>query len=82
MPFFYTTGEMILPGDRILLHDNPGEIELIADPDENSADWYVENFGGGVMVVEPRVFGRLFLASSDDDFADMKFVARRLEPTS
>jgi len=32
MPFFYSSGEEIRPGDRVLIHGEAGEIEFIADP--------------------------------------------------
>jgi len=46
------------------------EIEFIIDPRGNAEDrqaeqydWYMETFGGGVMILElePKEFGRLFL---------------------
>jgi hypothetical protein len=36
MPFFYSSGEEIRKGDRVLLHGEPGEIELVADPAESA----------------------------------------------
>jgi hypothetical protein len=52
MPFFYSSGEEIRKGDRVLLHGEPGEIELVADPAESPDDWLVKKQGGGVMVLE------------------------------
>lgn len=76
MPFFYTTREPILAGDRVLLDGHPGEIETIADPLEDPSNWFVEQFGGGVLVLEAR-FGRVFLTPEDDAFEELVFVARR-----
>ena len=42
MPFFYSSGEDIRPGDRVLIHGEAGEIEFIADPAKNPDDWYVK----------------------------------------
>jgi len=75
MAFTYQSGEEIRKGDRVLLHGEPGEIQLVAvrltgDPE---LDWYVTECGGGVMVVEPKAFGRLFLTKIDEDLA---FVSR------
>jgi hypothetical protein len=77
MPFFYTTGEPILAGDRVLVDGYPGEIETIADPQEDPSDWFVEKFGGGVLVLEAEVFGRVFLTPEEGEFEELEFVARR-----
>jgi len=44
------------------------------DPD----DWYVKQYGGGVMIVEPKAFGRLFINSPVSQYEDLEFVARGL----
>ncbi len=73
----YATGEDIRQGDRIIYDGLPGEIELVADPESptDETDWYVSEYGGGVTVAEPTVFGRLFL---DLDHIDerLAFVSR------
>ena len=78
MPLTYMTGEQIRKGDRALFHDEPGEIELVADPTESDpeTDWYVQEYGGGVMVLEPKHFGRAFLPEPQTA-EDLKFVARQ-----
>jgi len=77
MPLNYMNGEEIRRGDRILLHGEPGEIELVADPSipDPATDWYVQEYGRGVMVLEPRISGRAFLPRPEED-EDLKFVAR------
>ena len=70
MPYFYQSGEQIKPGDRVRLHGEPGEVELVTNPDEH---------GGGVMIVEPKVFGRLFIAAPVSDYEDLEFVSRGSE---
>jgi hypothetical protein len=75
MLFRYTSGEEIIKGDRITLHGNPGEIEDLVTPDDN-ADWDVKRQGGGCMIREPRVFGRILLKPTDSDFAELKLVSR------
>jgi hypothetical protein len=54
MALKYQSGEEIRKGDRVLFHRNPAEIELAAsDPDDPEAAWYIQEFGGGVMLLEP-----------------------------
>jgi hypothetical protein len=77
MPFTYQSGEEIKQGDRVLFHGEPGEIELVADPliNDPATDWYVEEHGGGVMILEPKVFGRAFLTETSTA-EELKFVSR------
>jgi len=56
---------------------NPGTIELVVlgltgDPAE---DWLFESCGSGVMVVEPKVMGRVYLHTPHDD-EDLRFIER------
>ena len=76
--FRYQTGEEIKKGDRVLFHGEPGEIEFVAAvAGESSAlDWYVQECGGGVMVLEPKFFGRAFL-SHTENYEDLVFVSRQ-----
>jgi hypothetical protein len=76
MPFFYHSGEQVKRGDRVHLHGESGEIEFVADPGDDPNDWFVEKFGGGVMVVEPKVFGRLFIDAPVSHCDDLEFVSR------
>ena len=76
MPFVYQTGEEIKKGDRVLFHGEPGEFEFVADElmGEPDMDWYVQ-LGRGVMVLEPKSFGRAFIRETQ--FAeDLVFVSR------
>jgi hypothetical protein len=77
MPFTYQSGEEIKQGDRVLFHGEPGEIELVADPlvNDPATDWYVKEHGGGVMISEPKVFGRAFLTETNTAL-ELKFVGR------
>jgi len=77
----YQSGEDIQRGDRVTYGGNVGTIELVVerltgDPEN---DWLFENHGTGVMVVEPKVFGRVYLHVPHDE-EDLVFVARRNEP--
>jgi len=60
-----------------MFHGEPGEIEFVADPLSNDPEtnWYVQEFGGGVMVLEPKVFGRALLRSTQEA-EDLKFMSR------
>ena|SRR5438445_6986052 len=57
MPFAYQTGEEIAEGDLVVYDGNPAQIELVADPTSSPEDWYVKQFGGAIMILEPKVFG-------------------------
>ena len=76
MPFFYQSGEQVKRGDQVRLHGESAEIEVVADPMNDPNDWFVEKFGGGVMVVEPKVFGRLFIDAPVSQYDDLEFVSR------
>lgn len=74
---FYRSGQQILAGDRVLLHDEPGEVEFVSDPLDDENRWYFETYGGGVMVREAKVFGRLFIeARNISNYDDLEFVSR------
>ena len=76
MIFRYQTGEEVMQGDRVELYGGPGEVEFVADPDGDPDDWYVTEFGGGVMIVDPGGFGRVFFSEPDKE-DDLLFVGRR-----
>ena len=77
LPFTYQSGEEIKKGDRVLFHSEPGEIEFVADAliGDPAMDWYVQEHGGGVMVIEPKCFGRAFLTETHTA-EDLVFVSR------
>jgi hypothetical protein len=66
LPLFYSSGEEIKAGDRILYHDEEGEIEFVADPLIEPESWYVTEYGGGVMIKEPKFFGSMFVSNPTD----------------
>jgi hypothetical protein len=76
MSLFYKSGEEIKTGDCVLLHGEAGYIELLADPAVDLDDWLVREKGGGVMIVEPKVFGRLFL-NDPANYEDLSLTSRR-----
>jgi hypothetical protein len=75
MRFFYHSGEEIRKGDKVLLHGEPGEIEFVADLTDNSDDWFVIKYGGGIIIHEPKYFGSLFV-TDPENYKDLQFVSR------
>jgi hypothetical protein len=76
MPLRYQSGELVMKGDRILYHGEPGEVEFIADAADPDTDWFVEQFGGGCMITA-KGFGRVFLDSTADQ-EDLELVSRAI----
>ena len=72
MPFKYASGEEVLPGDRVRYAGDLTEVEFVADPATAPDDWYVKEFGGGVML---RWMDATFLPSTSDN-EDLEFVSR------
>ncbi len=76
MPFHYQSGEEIKARDRVLIHGEAGQIEFVAEVASDPEDWYVKTFGGGVMVIEPKCFGSLFIAAPVSEDEDLEFLSR------
>ena len=78
MALSYQTGQEIQNGDRVLFHRNPATVELVASsPGDAETSWFVQEYGGGVMILDPIVSDRTFIAA--DEIAgceDLEFVAR------
>jgi hypothetical protein len=74
----YRSGEAIEKGDRVLFHGNPTEIELVArDANDPEGTWYIQEFGGGVLVLDPMVSGRTLISTDElDEYEDLEFVSR------
>jgi hypothetical protein len=83
-PLRYRSGEEILRGDRILFHGNVARIEFVAvDPNDPENAWFVQEYGGGVMILEPSVSGSTFLPAGHlGNDEDLVFVARNILETS
>jgi hypothetical protein len=73
----YQSGEEIQKGDSVRFHGEPGRIELVAlEPGDAETDWFVQEYGGGVMVLD-RVASRTFIPADQlSDYEDLEFVAR------
>jgi hypothetical protein len=77
MALTYMTGETIRKGDCVRFHGEPGRVEFVADSsiDDPETTWYVKKYGGGVMIAEPKAFGRVFLPEPSTT-EDLIFVGR------
>jgi hypothetical protein len=73
----YQSGDDIQEGDRVTYGGNPAVVELVVSgpSDDENRDWHFRASGPGVMIAEPRVFGRVYLTSPDDE-EDLLLVAR------
>jgi hypothetical protein len=76
-PFVYPSGEEVKKSDRVVYHDDPGEVEFViarksGDP---ALDWYLEEFPGGGFMIRSPSFGHVFLTEKDID-EDLHFVSR------
>jgi hypothetical protein len=74
--FLYASGEPIEKGDRIRYAAGDGVVEFVADRDvtDPETEWFVDEYGGGCMILTER-FGRVFLKEPQDD-ADLEFLSR------
>jgi hypothetical protein len=76
----YRSGQEIKKGDRVRFHGNPAQIEFVAcDPEasDSQISWHMKDSGGGVMILEPKFFGRAFIrAESLEECNDLEFVSR------
>jgi hypothetical protein len=79
----YQSGEEIENGDRVLFHGEGAEVEFVAcDPGDPTTDWFLQEFGGGVMIADPKVSGRTFIpAGRLDEYEDLEFVSRADRPS-
>jgi hypothetical protein len=75
---YYKSDVEIRKGDRVLFAGKPSEIELVASSlNDEESKWYVEEFGGGIMILEPTLYERVFISADQlDETEDLEFVAR------
>jgi len=76
MPLKYHSGEEVREGDHILHGPSRGVVEFIADPaiDDPKTKWYIEEYGGGIMLMT-ELYGAVFTGSPDKD-DELEFVSR------
>ena len=65
-------------GDRVLYGGEPSQIQFVAEADDPDTAWYVEQFGGGCMILAPS-FGAIFVSDLLGD-EDLEFVSRGDSP--
>jgi hypothetical protein len=77
LSFKYMTGEEVRKGDQVLFHRTPRRIEFIAlaggDPE---LDWYVQEYGGGVMLWDSEGGSTFIPADQIGQTDDLEFVSR------
>ena len=78
MPFFYQCIEEIRQGDRVSYHGESRGIKFVAEQSagDPGIDWHVKEFGGGVMIIEPKLFANVFVHDIEND-EDLFVIARR-----
>jgi hypothetical protein len=74
----YETGEEIRQGDHVQFHGNAGRVELVVDPHvpDQETKWYLQEYGQGVMVIEPAEFGRACV-TPEGAWENLVFVSRQ-----
>lgn len=74
----YRSGEQIKKNDLVLFHGNPAKVELVAcDESDPEAVWYISEYGGGVMILDPKMSGRTFIPIDQvAGYEDLEFVSR------
>jgi hypothetical protein len=79
MSLRYGSGEEVQTGDRVLYASEPSRIEFVARVEDPDTAWYVEQYGGGCMLLTPS-FGRIFVSDPHQD-EDLEFVSRDVAPS-
>jgi hypothetical protein len=77
MSLSYQSGEEIKKGDRVRFHGNLAQVEFVASADEPQQGWYVQEYGGGIMILDPDVSGHTFIPADQlPDYEDLEFISR------
>jgi hypothetical protein len=73
----YQSGEEIKKGDNVLFHGEAGEVDFVAEGlvGDPAMDWNVKHNGPGVMILEPKFFGRVYIRESEIS-KELIFVSR------
>ena len=77
-PLRYMSGEEICMGDRVRFHGHEARIEFAAaDLSDPEHGWFVQEYGGGVMVNDPAVSGCTFIPVDQlKSYEDLEFAGR------
>jgi hypothetical protein len=72
----YQSGDVVMVGDKVRYQGELGEIEFVVElgSDDPKTSWYLQTQGPGVMIAEPKVFGRVYVNELD---GRLVLVARR-----
>jgi hypothetical protein len=83
-PLCYLCGTEIRKGDRVQFHGREASIAFAAsDLDDPQHAWFVQRYGGGVMVEDPFVSGCTFIPIDQlKSYEDLRFLARAAEELS
>ena len=75
--FHYVSGDEVRRGDQVRYHGEPGEVQFVVSERVGDAamDWYLDEYGGGGLMIFTENFGRVFLTSNDID-ESLQFVER------
>ena len=73
----YRTGEVILPGGIVEYFGDPGHVEYVVNglTGNSEMDWNFRTNGTGVLIVEPRHFGRVYITDIEND-EKLVFISR------
>jgi hypothetical protein len=74
----YQSGEEVRAGDRIIYGGSPGLVEFVAELEDIDTAWYVEQFGGGCMLLTHSM-GHVFIDKPEND-EDLELVSRDVPP--
>ena len=73
----YRSGQEIKKGNLVLFPGNSAEVEFVASADDRQYAWYVQEYGGDVMVFDPIVSGRTFVPAEQlPGYEGLEFVSR------
>lgn len=72
----YTSGKIVRAGDQVRYRGDNGKVEFVANErrGDAAADWYVEQYGGGVMM-NLENSGSLFVPGLEID-EELELVSR------